>query len=270
MKTVRLACFILITVLLPFSILGCTEKYDYPDGLTNEYFYTNYIPMDYNYIFSSIYENAVSNRFPYTTNPGNYWFYAIHDVSIDDYIACKYRFGGIGDTSKYMVYANAENNPDLIGTYGINRMSIILKSRLDDDVIDAMKTYEKSTLASNLITTEDKSICNLLQQNISNKDGYVKMERYPSGDRGPGEYLYCADKEYLNTLLYIRLYTSATASIFWESNIVLYEGRYCLASYLDEDRHHYALIPLSDEVSDYIASVIAQSGYTFAYERVDQ
>ena len=267
MKTVRLACFILITVLLPFFVFGCTERYDYPDGLTNEYFYTNYIPMDYNYMFSSIYENAVSNRFPYTTNPGNYWFYAIHDVSIDDYIACKYRFGGIGDTSKYMVYANAENNPDLIGTYGINRMSIILKSRINDDEI---ASYEKSTLASNLNTTEDKSICNLLQQNISNKDGYVKPERFTSGEPGPGEYLYCADEEYLNTLLYARLYSPATASIFWESNIVLFEGRYCLASYSDKHRNHYYLIPLSDEVSDYIKNVVEQSGYSFAYERVDQ
>ena len=240
MKTVRLVCFILITVLLPFSILGCTEKYDYPDGLTNEYFYTNYVQMDYNYMFSSIYENKASKT-PYRINPRWYWFYAIHDVSIDDYIACKYRFGGIGDTSKYMVYANAENNPDLIGTYGINRMNIILKSSPDDDVIDAMKTYEKSTLASNLITTEDKSICNLLQQNISNKDGYVKMERYPSGDRGPGEYLYCANKEYLNTLLYIRLYTSATASIFWESNIVLFSYVF-IASITSSSRLLFSII----------------------------
>ena len=263
----------IIAILIAAGLLtlgGCNNsnnKYNYPDGLTNEYFYTNYVQMDYNYMFSSIYENAVSNRFPYTTNPGNYWFYAIHDVSIDDYIACKYRFGGIGDTSKYMVYANAENNPDLIGTYGINRMSIILKNRIDDNEIAA---YEKSTLASNLNTTEDKSICNLLQQNISNKDGYVKPERFTSGEPGLGEYLYCADEEHLNTLLYIRLYTPATSSVFWESNIVLYEGRYCLASYSSYHRNHYYLIPLSNEVSDYIKNVVEQSGYSFVYERVDQ
>ena len=269
MKVIRIACFALITVLLPFFVFGCTERYDYPDGLTNEYFYTNYVQMDYNYMFSSIYVNK-ANKAPYSINPRWYWFYAIRDVSIDDYIACQCVFVGVGSNSKYMVYARTESQSDLIGTYGINRMSIILKSRLDDDVIDAMKTYEKSTLASNLNTTEDKSICNLLQQNISNKDGYVKMERYPSGDRGPGEYLYCTNEEYLNTLLYIRLYTSETSSVFWESNVVLYEGRYCLASYLDEYRHHYALIPLSNEVSDYIKNVVEQSGYSFAYERIDR
>ena len=260
---------IIIAILIATGLLalgGCNNKYNYPDGLTNEYFYTNYMQMDYNYMFSGIYENSASEN-PYGTNPGNYWFYAIHNVSIDDYLACKYWFGGIGATSQYMVYANAESNPDLIGTYGIIQVSVILKSGMDSDEITS---YEKSTLASKLSTTEDKSICNLLQQNISNKDGYVKPERFTSGEPGPGEYLYCADEKYLNTLLYMRLYTPATASIFWESNIVLHEGRYCLASYSDKYRNHHYLIPLSDEVSDYIRNVVEQSGHSFVYERIEQ
>ena len=59
MKTVRLVCFILITVLLPFSILGCAEKYDYPDWFTGEYCKENYTVMSGNYVHSRAYPSKL-------------------------------------------------------------------------------------------------------------------------------------------------------------------------------------------------------------------
>lgn len=76
-------------------------------------------------------------------------------------------------------------------------------------------------------------------------------------------------REPLNNQLFIKIYTPASNSILWESRVVINEGRYCLAHYHDDSKSYYDLIPLSDEASDYIKSVIAESGYSFDYEYKD-
>ena len=73
-------------------------------------------------------------------------------------------------------------------------------------------------------------------------------------------------REPLNNQLFIRIYTPASKSILWESRVVFNEGKYCLARYHDDSKTYYDLIPLSDEASDYIKSVISESGYSFDYE----
>ena len=262
---VAVLCFALIIVFVWLKIANSEEqKYEYPSGATSEYYYKEYVALDYNYAFSEIYKNAADNGIAYYENGVGNRFYALRDESIDDYVVCARR-AWVFDHDQYVIYASKGSETDLIGKYGICKMSVFLWDDIGGKMEKAV-VYKDSSVVKELGYTESEQLCYFLRENISDKDAFVKLEKFVSGDSGPGEVLYCMEEDYLNTELYMRVYIPGRDGIFWESNVVLYDGRYCLAFFHDEERGYYDLIPLSDPVSDFIEFIISQSGYTFEYQ----
>ena len=244
------------------SVRGC--DYVYPEELTGEYLYQNYVEMDYNYMYTRIYPNASDDGNAYNVSGTVHRFFALHDESIENYVVCK-RGSWIFDTHDYVVYASKDSETDLVGEYGVDRISLVLWKGTGGEKTNAI-SYEKKTVAKELATTQSEDICNSLRVSISNEDAFLKQAEPDISDIGLGEILYCMEEEYLNSQLFIRVYTPRSKSIFWESRVVFYEGKYCLAHYHDDSKSYYDVIPLSDEASDYIKSVISESGYSFDYE----
>ncbi|MBE6646540.1 MAG: hypothetical protein E7611_02720 [Ruminococcaceae bacterium] len=251
-----------VAIAIPLLIVN-GQKYKYPDGMTGEYFYSTYTPMEYNYAFSTIYGNAADNGNPYRHNGRSYRFYALCDVSIDDYAVGIAKAMGSG--TNYVLYAAEGRETDLIGNYGIEKISIILRDNTYDEEKNIVY-YGKGTSAKQLDSVENKSICESIKKSICDREMYVKKDKTLSNGIDHGKRIYCMEDEYLNTQLYVRIYFTLTDNIFWESNVILFEERYFLASYRNDGRSSYDLIPLSDEVSDYLKEIVSESGYSFAYE----
>ena len=262
---VAVLCFALIIVFVCLKIANSEEqKYEYPSGATSEYYYKEYVALDYNYAFSEIYKNAVDDGNAYNVRGYEHRFYALRDEPIDDYVVCARR-AWVFDHDRYVIYASKDSETDLIGKYGVCKMSVFLWEDIGGKIEEAV-VYKDSSVVKELGYTESKQLCNFLRENISDKEAFVKLEKFVSGDSGPGETLYCMEEDYLNTELYVRVYIPGHDGIFWESNVVLYEGRYCLAFFHDEERGYYDLIPLSKPVSELIELIISQCGYSFEYQ----
>lgn len=256
--------FVLITIAVAIPIfIAKGPQYRYTDEMTSEYFYTNYFRMEPNYMFSRIHSNAADKGIAYSVDGEDHRFYALRDEPVSKYAVCAQRMW-IFDSNKYTVYASNSNETDLVGLYGINKVTVFLRDMYDKK----WDNYEKNSTKKLLDTSNNGETCASLQGSISERSAYVRSNGDSALDIRLTNRLYCTDEGYLNANVYLRVYTPATENVFWESALIIYEGEYHLACYLDENRGDYYLIPLSQEVKDYINSVLSESGFAFSSEYI--
>ena len=265
MKTVRLACFILITVLLPFFVFGCTEKYDYPDWFTGEYCRENYTVMSGNYVHSRAYENSVDNKgevIRFDEYGGTWQFYAIYGESIEDYIL-GYRFY-LFNSRENRILKSKSTDTDPIRDYDIQSIEICAVFSEAESKEDALN-YEEACTVMKLDQNTESDLADAIKQcylehvaDVHNDDASFDLVAWSK--KAMINYTASEDDSSYITDVILRVRFEETENIMWQSCIVEYDGNLYLECGECMDNHKgYWLISLNETVTDYINSVLSSN-----------
>ena len=243
-----MSVFIVITCCI--GIIGCAESekhFDYPDKFTTNYCYNNYSPMELNYIYAHTYKNAVPGD--HYDGKGTWrWFYAIPNVSEDEFIACRERFGLIGYSLDAIVYRANDSETIPLNDWTVDYIELCrynYDKMSDND--DNIRKYGDIIYHSNIKTISDAKLSEQILQCINNKSMYLKDgsdTELVIFDNGKEKYWYA-----------IRIHFKETAMIMWHSVLTHYNGRYYL-SYYSDDIDSEQLILLTGQLNEFISSNI--------------
>lgn len=240
MKRINVILFILILSVL---FVGCAneKKYDYPDYFTKQYCYDNYSFMDYNYKYEKAYENPVDDSVLIGDSGTFYYFYAIPEISPDNFLACRVKFGFIGSSYRYALLKANNYNIDPMLDWNISKIEIFLSS-------SDFGPYYISSISTNTSPTliEQLKFCINDTKNHLLYDLYMMQETHSIEVQ--------LNDKMCNVA--IRIHFNETEMIIWSAAITVYNGQYYLVHRKEVLGNEY-LIPLTDEITEFISSSVS-------------
>ena len=245
---------VLFAVIILMGVSGCSEKkerYDYPDKFTPEYCYENYSPMELNYIYSHTYENTVPGGYYYNGSATWRWFYAIPNVSEDQFLACRKKFGFVGSSYDAIVYRSNNFEITPLEDWSIDYIELCRYNYDEFSGTDeeSIQKYGDIIYHSSIKTISDETLSKQLLDCINDKSGYYSNNM--KGQEGEKVRFFDGKKNYTYA---VRIHFNETEMIMWHTTLMIFNGHYYLAYY--SDPCIYPLIPLTEELEEFISSSI--------------
>ena len=284
MKRIISIIFILSLFL---GMVGCMSRdgdkneYDYPEYLTAEYCYNNYCHMSLNYIYPYTYKNSVEG----VHKVGNCrrYFYAIPGVDVNDFLLC-FEYAPIlweAYGTAYIYKAN-DNDIEPLINWKIDYIELCLQKYDSENTYftspgkcrDVVTTFGNHIYHKNINKITDPLIVEKFIECINDRSKYISSvpevfydpeDFTDSEDFSESEYIVLnrergklvrIEGEEGSYLLSVRIHFKETDMIMWSSDIILYDDRYYLEDYHDENEDHDYYIPLTEELEEIISSTI--------------
>ena len=254
MKRFTLVLFVFIIFMCVPSCSDKEERFDYPDKFTPEYCYHNYSPMELNYAYSHTYNNSVLDS-RYNDGHGTWrWFYAIPNVSEDEFLACHERFGLVGSSYDAILYRSNDFETIPLEDWSINYIELCQYNydKFSYTEEESIRKYGDIIYHSNIKSITDTALVDQLLDCIKNKSKYYSD--VTKGQQGDTVEFFENNKRYEYA---IRIHFKETEMIMWHSTVEYFEDHYYLSYYSGTGLN--PLIPLTEELEAFISSSIDTS-----------